>query len=122
MDKALIERLAGLRGIGDAYHNYRGEIKHFSLETKAGILKAMGYPLAVDLLYGGEEIKLSEFKRKFKLGKEQEERPLIGRLTLHAHRLTFAHPLTGVELTLESPMPKDFRATLEALHKWAARA
>ncbi len=42
MDKALIERMAQLRGIGDAYHNYRGELQYFSLETKAGILSAMG--------------------------------------------------------------------------------
>ncbi len=42
MDTALIERLARLRGIGDAYHDYRGELQHFSLETKAGILSAMG--------------------------------------------------------------------------------
>ena len=42
MDKALIERLAQLRGIGEAYHNYRGELQHFSVETKAGILEAMG--------------------------------------------------------------------------------
>jgi 4-alpha-glucanotransferase len=39
---ALIERLARLRGIGEAYHNYRGELEHFSPETKAGILRAMG--------------------------------------------------------------------------------
>ena len=42
MDEALIERLARLRGLGDAYHNYRGELQYFSLETKAGILRAMG--------------------------------------------------------------------------------
>ena len=42
MDNALIERLAQLRGIADAYDNYRGELQHFSLETKAGILSAMG--------------------------------------------------------------------------------
>ncbi|HEY0800754.1 MAG TPA: hypothetical protein VGD54_07920, partial [Steroidobacteraceae bacterium] len=42
MDTALIERLAQLRGIADAYHNYRGELKYFSLETKARILSAMG--------------------------------------------------------------------------------
>jgi 4-alpha-glucanotransferase len=42
VDMALIERMAQLRGIGDAYHNYRGELQHFSLETKAGILSAMG--------------------------------------------------------------------------------
>jgi 4-alpha-glucanotransferase len=34
--------MAQLRGIGDAYHNYRGELKYFSLETKVGILSAMG--------------------------------------------------------------------------------
>jgi 4-alpha-glucanotransferase len=42
VDNALIERLAELRGIGDGYHNYRGELQHFSLQTKAGILGAMG--------------------------------------------------------------------------------
>ena len=42
MDTALIERLANLRGIADAYHNYRGELKFFSLQTKIGILNAMG--------------------------------------------------------------------------------
>lgn len=42
VDEASIERLARLRGLGDAYHNYRGELQYFSLETKAGILKAMG--------------------------------------------------------------------------------
>ena len=45
MDRASIERLAALRGIGEAYHNYRGELKAFSLETKAGILDAMGCPI-----------------------------------------------------------------------------
>ena len=84
-------------------------------------LKAIGYPLAVDKLYGGDEIKLSEFKKHFKLGKEQEERPLIARLTLHAHKLTFVHPTTEAETTIEAPLPKDFRATLEALRKWANR-
>jgi 4-alpha-glucanotransferase len=36
-----IERLARARGIGDAYHSYKGELAHFSLETKAAILRAM---------------------------------------------------------------------------------
>jgi 4-alpha-glucanotransferase len=42
VDTTLIERLARLRGIGDAYHDYRGELRHFSLETKKGLLQAMG--------------------------------------------------------------------------------
>jgi len=37
----LIERLARARGIGDAYHSYKGELAHFTLETKAAILRAM---------------------------------------------------------------------------------
>ena len=42
MHTTLIERLARLRGIGDAYHDYRGELRQFSLETKKSILAAMG--------------------------------------------------------------------------------
>jgi len=42
LEAALIERLARLRGIGDAYHDYRGELRYFSLDTKAWILRAMG--------------------------------------------------------------------------------
>ena len=42
VDAALIERLAALRGIGAAYHDYRGELKVFSLDTKIAILRAMG--------------------------------------------------------------------------------
>ncbi len=37
----LVERLARARGIGDAYHSYQGELKHFTLATKAAILTAM---------------------------------------------------------------------------------
>jgi 23S rRNA pseudouridine1911/1915/1917 synthase len=84
-------------------------------------LKAMGYPLAVDLLYGGEKLLLSEFKRHYKLGKSQEERPLMERLTLHAHKLTFIHPLTREPTTLTAELPKDFRSTLTALEKWSRR-
>ena len=42
VDTTVIERLARLRGIGDAYHDYRGELRYFSLETKKGLLRAMG--------------------------------------------------------------------------------
>jgi 4-alpha-glucanotransferase len=42
VDTAVIERLARLRGIGDAYHDYRGELRHFSVDTKRDLLRAMG--------------------------------------------------------------------------------
>ncbi len=38
---ALVERLARARGIGDAYYSYKGELKHFTLTTKAALLEAM---------------------------------------------------------------------------------
>ena len=34
MDTNLIERLARLRGIGDAYHDYRGELRYFTLRDQ----------------------------------------------------------------------------------------
>jgi 23S rRNA pseudouridine1911/1915/1917 synthase len=83
-------------------------------------LKAMGYPLAVDPYYGGTALLLSEFKKHYKVGKYQEERPLISRLTLHAHSLQIAHPTTGEQLTLTADLPKDFSSTLTALEKWAS--
>jgi 4-alpha-glucanotransferase len=42
VDRALIERVAALRGLGDAYYDYRGELTVFSLETKIAVLRAMG--------------------------------------------------------------------------------
>jgi 4-alpha-glucanotransferase len=42
LETDLIQHLARLRGIGDAYYDYRGELRHFSLETKADLLRAMG--------------------------------------------------------------------------------
>jgi 4-alpha-glucanotransferase len=41
MSAELIERLARLRGIGDAYYDYRQELRHFSVATKTAILGAM---------------------------------------------------------------------------------
>ncbi|HRX89405.1 MAG TPA: 4-alpha-glucanotransferase [Steroidobacteraceae bacterium] len=41
-----LTELARLRGIGDAFHDYRGELRRFSLATKTELLRAMG--VAVD--------------------------------------------------------------------------
>jgi 4-alpha-glucanotransferase len=39
---SLLDHLARLRGIGEAYYDYRGELKYFSPATKKAILAAMG--------------------------------------------------------------------------------
>jgi 4-alpha-glucanotransferase len=40
---SLLDQLARQRGIGDAYHNYRGELLPIGRHTKTAILAAMGY-------------------------------------------------------------------------------
>jgi 23S rRNA pseudouridine1911/1915/1917 synthase len=83
-------------------------------------LAAIGHPLGVDPLYGGgRAIWLSHYKPDYRASERRPERPLIERLTLHAARITFEHPRTGQRVTVEAPMPKDFRAAVTQLGRWA---
>jgi 23S rRNA-/tRNA-specific pseudouridylate synthase len=81
-------------------------------------LAHIGFPLAIDPIYHPHSgpIFLSHFKRDYRPNRDQQEWPLIARLTLHAHRLNFQHP-DGRQIILESPMPKDLRATLNQLSR-----
>jgi len=83
-------------------------------------LKHIGHPLVVDSNYGGQEaLFLSEFKkRKFNLGKYEEEVPMLARIPLHAYQLSITHPVSGEVVTFEAVLPKDFRAVLSQLKKW----
>lgn len=79
-------------------------------------LAALGHPLAVDPLYGGREaLYLSDFKSGYRPSRKHDERPIIGRLTLHAASIAFEHPAGTGRVCFESPLPKDFRATLNQL-------
>ncbi len=82
--------------------------------------ESIGHPLAVDRLYGRREaFYLSEVKQKgFHLSREEEERPLLSRLPLHAWKLALDHPHSGERLVFEAPLPKDFAAVLKQLRKW----
>ncbi len=81
---------------------------------------SIGYPLAVDAVYGRREsIFLSEIKpKKLKMGKFAEPQPLMSRTALHAFRLVFDHPVTGVRTTVEADLHKDFQAVVNQLQKW----
>ena len=77
-----------------------------------------GFPLAVDFLYGGaKQILLSELKRGYRPSSDGEK-PLLDRLSLHAHRLEFAGP-DGAQVQVEAPLPKDFKVTLKQLARWS---
>lgn len=88
-------------------------------------LRHIGHPLAVDPLYGPRPdeglavgLYLSRYKRGYRLGKWENERPLLSRLSLHAERLAVALPVVGPK-ELVAELPKDFRATLNMLRKYA---
>ncbi len=81
-------------------------------------LKTIGNPLLVDKVYGQNGFFLSEIKhKKYKIAKDKIERPLLNRLSLHAFRLSFEHPMTSQKVEIEAPLPKDLRATLNQLRK-----
>ncbi|MBY5960170.1 RluA family pseudouridine synthase [Membranicola marinus] len=84
-------------------------------------LKALGFPLMVDPVYGRhEEFMVSSVKgkNKFHLEKGTVERPLLTRTPLHASYLSFEDPFDKEHRVFESPVPKDMRATLHQLRKW----
>ena len=83
-------------------------------------LAAAGAPILNDPFYGTPDVtlRLSDLKRGYK-GRE-EEKPLIGRLALHASELTFKHPTTREPITLRAPLPHEFEVALKYLRKFAA--
>lgn len=75
-----------------------------------------GAPICGDELYGGKWLYLSTLKRKFNLGKFEEEQPLIKRYALHAREIEFAD-LDGKKIGAEAPYPKDFDTLIKQLEK-----
>lgn len=84
-------------------------------------MAAIGHPLVVDPRYGGRPcLKLSELKPGYRQKAGREERPLIDRLTLHAHTIAL-DGLDGERIEIEAPYPKDFRVALAKLERWRGR-
>ncbi len=85
-------------------------------------MKELGHPIVCDPLYGdGKPVLISAWKKKFKLSKDElEEKPILGRLALHAWQLSFSDK-NGKLVELEAPLPKDLRATLQQLAKRKAK-
>jgi len=81
-------------------------------------MKEIGHPIVCDAVYGdGKPVLISALKKKYNLSKnELEERPILGRLALHAFQLSFKDR-DGNVIELEAPLPKDMRATLQQLQK-----
>ena len=81
----------------------------------------LGHTIVGDPIYGeGKPLLLSSIKKKFNLSKKElDERPIMGRLALHAKQIRFE--LDGHAYDFEAPLSKDFQATLTQLRKHASR-
>jgi 23S rRNA pseudouridine1911/1915/1917 synthase len=78
-------------------------------------MAAIGHPIVGDKLYGAGE---ALFMRSCDEGVTPELLAAfdgLARHALHAHRLTFPHPETRRDMTVESPLPEDLRAYMDAL-------
>jgi 23S rRNA pseudouridine1911/1915/1917 synthase len=66
-------------------------------------LAALGHPIVGDATYGGE--------RSASVGDPRRRQAVraIGRPALHARRLAFDHPRTGLRVAFEAPWPADLR-------------
>jgi RluA family pseudouridine synthase len=82
-------------------------------------LKSLGLPIVGDPLYGGKPLWLSRLKRDYRLKPDREERPLIGRVALHAEELSLEHPATGAQLIITAPWPKELTVAVKYLRKYA---
>lgn len=77
-------------------------------------LASIGCPILADKVYSGrDKLRLSDLKPDI-----AEDELLLPRQALHAHRLRFRHPRTGVLLEAEAPLPAEFTRTIEALRQY----
>jgi 23S rRNA pseudouridine1911/1915/1917 synthase len=96
--------------VKDTFRSGPGELSLLDVRLETGRThqirvhaSAIGHPILGDVLYGGG-------------------RPRLGapRQMLHAARLSFAHPVTGEQMRLESPWPEDFAAMVARLRDGTA--
>jgi len=79
-------------------------------------LGSQNAPITADTLYGGKMPYLSHIKRKFTIGREKEETPMINRFALHAYSLFMK--TDNLNLDLKAPYPKDFEVLLKLIRKY----
>jgi len=76
-------------------------------------LSALGHPVVGDSVYGGSKRLVESPALRAVLKK-------LSRQALHAGRLSFAHPVTGEEMTFESILPEDMAEVIRVLREKTA--
>jgi 23S rRNA pseudouridine1911/1915/1917 synthase len=78
-------------------------------------LAAIGHPIVGDKIYGASEAAFIEFCDTGMTPALLETFNHLPRQALHAHKLTFPHPVTREPTTVVSPLPKDLVDYIAAL-------
>ncbi len=73
-------------------------------------LSSIGHPVVGDSVYGGS-------KRTIETPEMRAAVKKLTRQALHAGRLSFLHPVTGKEMSFESPLPQDISEVCEVLRQ-----
>ena len=75
----------------------------------------VGCPVICDRLYSGRAaLSLKHFDRRTPA---EDDRVILDRQALHAHRIKFAHPISGEAMKLTAPLAKDIVGMLEVLRE-----
>jgi len=83
-------------------------------------LAHIGHPIVSDELYSRRKpLRFSEIHPRNLDDGNFQDRVLLARQALHAHRITFRHPATGEERTFEAPLAADIEELLRILRKHA---
>lgn len=78
-------------------------------------MKHIGHPVFGDPQYGGRLGAIARFVPDARASNARALLALLPRQALHAQRLSFRHPATGADVTIESPWPRDIATLLDAL-------
>lgn len=79
-------------------------------------LASIGHPILADKLYSGRDrFDLHDLLPDIPA---DQDRPLLTRQALHAHRLRFLHPHSKQVINLVAPLPDEFEQTLAALRQY----
>jgi len=83
-------------------------------------MASIGHPVVGDTLYGGagqltDQVAAQAAQSKAARRKSDPEVLRLGRNFLHSAKLEFVHPVTGKQLQLEAPLPKELELFLHRL-------
>ncbi len=80
----------------------------------------IGHPVVGDPVYGGaREIRGPGRRNRGWLARLLQRLSALEGQMLHAHTLTFFHPVTGEEMSFSAPMPEDMASLLRLLREGA---